>query len=164
MGINRRLRRNNNIAGLRAQLQDKENELFRLSQQMDMQNMYFKEITKVTTAMKDMLMKETGLDEKTLMDKVDEHLAAVEAEELDKELKSDESTDVQNEAVTEIDTDNTEMDKAIEFTDEPKDIEETIADIEEQPKKKAASKEKSKSTEDTPKKETKARKKKEDKE
>ena len=155
MGVSRRLRRNNNVAGLRAQLQDKENELFRLSQQMDMQNMYFQEVTKVTTALKDMLMKETGLDEKTLMDKVDEHLAAVEAEELDKEIKESEgSTEVQNEDVTEIDTDSTEMDTPIEFTDSEAPIEEAIADVEESVK----------DVEDKPKKPRKPRKKKEDKE
>lgn len=164
MSINRRLRRNNNLAGLRAQLDDKEQEIFRLSQNMDMQGMYFKEITKVTTALKDMLMKETGLDEKTLMDKVDEHLAAVEAEELDAEMKSEGSTEVQNEDVTEIDTDSTEMDQAIEFTSEPEDIEETIADVEEKPKKKATPKAKAKPAEDAPKKPNKPRKKKEDKE
>lgn len=132
MSVNRRIRRNNNIAGLKAQLSDKEQEIFQLSQQMDMQRMYFNEVTKVTTALKDMLMKETGLDEQTIMDKVDEHLAAVEAAELDAETKAEETVDeVQNETVTEIDTDNTELDKEIQIVEtEETPIEEVISEVE----------------------------------
>lgn len=160
MSINRRLRRNNNVAGLRAQLQEKEQEIFRLNQQMEMQNMYFQEVTKVTTALKDMYIEKTGIDEDALMDKVDEHLKAVEAAELDAEIKSEESEKPEEtKDVTEIDTDNTELEKAIEFVEEDSTetpIEEVIAEAESKPTEKAE--------EEAPKKAKKTRKKKEDKE
>lgn len=90
MGIDRRIRRNNNMAGLRAQLQDKEKEIYMLSQQQDMQRTYFDEITKISTALKDILLRELKLSEEDLMKMLEAELDVTEAAEIDEVIKAEE--------------------------------------------------------------------------
>lgn len=84
MGLSRRLKRNNNMAGLKAQLLEKENEIFTLSNQMDMQKMYLTEMGKISTALKDIIVRELKLTEKEVTDLLEKELDTVDAGEVDK--------------------------------------------------------------------------------
>jgi hypothetical protein len=94
MGIDRRIRRNNNIAGLRAQLEDKEKEIYMLSQQHDMQRAYFDEVAKISTALKDILMRELNLSEDNLIKMLEDELEVKEATEIDESIKAEPSIEI----------------------------------------------------------------------
>lgn len=77
------------MAGLRAQLEDKEKEIYMIAQQQDMQKMYFDEVTKISTALKNILIKELKLDEEGVMKLLEAELDVTEAAEIDEVIKSE---------------------------------------------------------------------------
>ena len=89
MGVERRIRRNNNLAGLKAQLQDKEKEIYMLSQQHDMQRTYFDEVAKISTALKNILVRELKIEEEEVMKLLEAELDTSEAAEIDEVIKAE---------------------------------------------------------------------------
>lgn len=140
MGIERRFRRQNNLAGLRAQLADKEKEIYMLAQQQDMQKVYFDEVAKISTALKDILMRELKLDEEDVMKMLDAELDTTEAAEIDEVIKSEKvdapSIEIVDEnEIPEVEELISEVEKPIKETNQGKEVPDLV-----EPKKKAPAK------------------------
>lgn len=143
MGVRRNLRRSNNISGLRNKLSETEEQVFRLEQTINIQKMYLEEMGKISTALKDIMMKELNISEEAVTKKLDEHMGIAEAEELDQLVEAAEEPVVEPTAVPNTTEEN-------EIPTEPT-IEEVVADMdsavedvsevkEEKPKKKRTTK------------------------
>jgi hypothetical protein len=114
------------MAGLKAQLADKEKEIYMLSQQQDMQRSYFDEVTKISTAFKDILMRELKLNEDDLMKMLEAELDVTEAAEIDEVIKS-EKVDVPSiEIVDENEIPEAEVEIPVKDVKDKKEIKEEI--------------------------------------
>jgi outer membrane biosynthesis protein TonB len=102
MSLSRRIRRRDNTAGLKEQLKEKENEIFGLKQNLQMQNMYMDEMAKISTALKDIMVRELGITEEEVTEKLDIELGVAEAEEIDKVVEEAEKTEAVEEPIEEI--------------------------------------------------------------